>query len=61
MCINVVALEPGKIIMPSGSPNTKKKLEEANVEVIEVELGEIMKGWGAIHCMSVFLNRDPIL
>ncbi|MGB4587914.1 MAG: arginine deiminase family protein [Clostridiaceae bacterium] len=60
MCINVVALEPGKIVMPSGSPNTRKKLEEANIEVIEVDLTEIMKGWGAIHCMSVFLNRDPV-
>ena len=60
ICINVVALEPGKIVMPSGSPNTKKKLEEANVQVIELDLTEIMKGWGAIHCMSVFLNRDPI-
>lgn len=60
MAINFVALEPGKIVMPSGSPNTKEKLEDAGVEVIEVELGEIMNGWGSVHCMTVFLNRDPI-
>lgn len=60
MAINFVALEPGKIVMPSGCPNTKHKLEEAGVEVIEVDLDEIMNGWGAIHCMTVFLNRDPI-
>lgn len=60
MCVNIVALEPGKILMPAGSPNTKKKLEKSGVEVIDVHLDEIMKGWGAIHCMSVFLNRDPV-
>lgn len=60
MATNFVALEPGKIVMPTGSPNTKGKLEEAGIEVIEVKLDEIMKGWGAMHCMSVFLNREPV-
>ncbi len=60
MAINVVALEPGKILMVKGNPNTKKKIEDASVEVIEVDLSEIKKGWGAIHCMSVFLKRDSI-
>lgn len=60
MAINVVALEPGKIVMPANCPDTKSKLEKAGVEVIEVELDEIMKGWGAIHCMTVFLERDPL-
>jgi arginine deiminase len=55
-----VALEPGKILMVKGNPNTKKKIEDAGVEVIEVDLSEIKKGWGAIHCMSVFLKRDSI-
>lgn len=61
MCTNVVALKPGKILMPFGSPNTREKLEDEGIEVIEVKMDEIMKGWGAIHCMSVFLNRDPII
>jgi N-dimethylarginine dimethylaminohydrolase len=60
MTTNVVALEPGKIVMPTGSPNTKAKLEAEGIEVIEVELGEIMKGWGAMHCMTVFLKRDAL-
>ncbi len=60
MATNFVALEPGKIVMPAGSPNTKGKLMEAGVEVIEVELNEIMKGWGAMHCMTVFLKREPV-
>lgn len=60
MAINVVALEPGKILMPANCPNTKAKLEEEGIEVIEVELDEIIKGWGALHCMTAFLKRDPI-
>jgi N-dimethylarginine dimethylaminohydrolase len=60
MCLNLVALEPGKILMPAGSPNTKKMLEDEGIQVTEVHLEEIMKGWGAIHCMSVFLNREPV-
>ena len=58
MAINFVAIEPGKIVMPAGSPKTRAKLEQAGVEVIEVEMDEIMKGWGSIHCMTVFLKRD---
>ena len=60
MAINVVALEPGKVLMVAGNPKTKKKLEDAGVEVIEIDFSEIKKGWGAMHCMSVFLNRDPV-
>lgn len=59
-CTNFVALEPGKIVMPAGNQETKSKLEEADIEVIEVKMDEINKGWGAIHCMTAFLNRDPI-
>ncbi|GAA4707509.1 dimethylarginine dimethylaminohydrolase family protein [Brevibacillus fulvus] len=59
-CTNFVALEPGKVLMPAGNPETKAKMEDAGVTVIEVEMDEIMKGWGAIHCMTVFLRRDPI-
>jgi len=58
--VNFVAVEPGVITMPAGSPKTRAKLEKAGVEVIEVELDEIMKGWGASHCMTVALKRDPV-
>ena len=60
MALNVVALSPGKIVMPGGNPNTKRVLEEAGVEVIEADLTELMNGWGAIHCTTAFLRRDPI-
>ncbi|MED4205498.1 dimethylarginine dimethylaminohydrolase family protein [Neobacillus mesonae] len=59
-CINFVGLEPGKVVMPANCPEMKAKLEDAGVTVIEVEVTEILKGWGAIHCMTAFLNRDPV-
>ncbi len=58
--INFVALRPGKVVMPSGNPRTKALLEEAGVECLELDLSEIVKGWGAMHCMTAFLKRDPI-
>jgi arginine deiminase len=60
MGLNFVALEPGKVIMPSNNPKTKNLLESNDIEVIEVDLDEIMNGWGALHCMTAFLNRDPL-
>ncbi|MDD4108936.1 MAG: arginine deiminase family protein [Prolixibacteraceae bacterium] len=58
--LNFVGLEPGKIVMPAGCPDTKNKLEEAGITVVETEVDEIMNGWGAMHCMTVFLRRSPI-
>ncbi len=59
-CINFVALEPGKIVMPAGSPEIKAKMEDAGIHVLEADMSEILKGWGAIHCMTAFLKRDPV-
>ncbi|TET36993.1 MAG: amidinotransferase [Planctomycetota bacterium] len=55
---NVVALEPGKLVMPAGNPVTKKRLEDSGCTVIEIDLKEIQKSGGAMHCMTGFLKRD---
>lgn len=60
LAANFVVLEPGKIVMPAGNPLTKKLLVDAGVEVIEVDISEIRKGGGALHCITAFLKRDPI-
>lgn len=59
-CQNSVALRPGKIVMPTGCPKTVAALEKAGVEVIQVDLSEVMKGNGAVHCMTAFLKRDSV-
>ncbi len=60
LAINTVALEPGKILMAAGNPNTKDLLEENGVETIELDISELLKGGGGIHCMTGLLKRDPI-
>jgi arginine deiminase len=60
MALNVVALSPGKVVMAAGNPNTRALLESNGVEVVEAEISELMNGWGALHCMTGFLRRDPI-
>jgi len=46
--------------MPKGNPGTKSILEEAGIQCIEVDLSEIVKGWGAVHCMTAFLKRESV-
>jgi len=58
--LNFVALEPGKVVMPAGNPLSRRVLEDGGIEVIEADISELMKGRGAIHCMTAFLKRDPI-
>lgn len=57
---NFVALEPGKIAMCNGCPDTKKLLEAEGVECIEVIVDNILMAGGAIHCSTAFLERDPV-
>lgn len=58
LSINFVALEPGKVVMPAGNPMTQEALESAGIEVVTVDITELLKGWGAIHCMTGPLKRE---
>jgi N-dimethylarginine dimethylaminohydrolase len=58
--VNFVALEPGFVLLPAGNPQTVQVLEEGGVRCIEVEMTEILKGMGAVHCCTGFLHRDDI-
>jgi N-dimethylarginine dimethylaminohydrolase len=57
---NFVALEPGKIVMCEGCDETKKLLESAGVTCITTPIYNIRVAAGAIHCMTAFLQRDPV-
>ncbi|RIK43710.1 MAG: amidinotransferase [Chloroflexi bacterium] len=56
--MNFVALAPGKILMPSGSVRMKERYQAAGVECVEVDISELIKGGGGIHCMTGFLYRE---
>lgn len=60
MAINVVALAPGHVIMPTGNPQTRELLERNGIGCYEVQVSELMKGGGATHCMTGVLKRDKI-
>lgn len=54
---NFVALEPGLVVLPAGNPRTQELLENNGIKVITVEMFEIMKGRGALHCITAYLKR----
>lgn len=60
LALNCVALAPGSVVMASGNPKTKKILEKHDIQVIEQNVSEILKGWGSIHCMTAILKREPV-
>ncbi len=55
--INFVALEPGVVVQPEGNPLTRELMEEQGVKVITIDFSEILKAWGAIHCVTGVLKR----
>jgi len=60
LALNLVALEPGKVLMAAGFPETRAFLERQGIAVSEVEVSELRKGWGSLHCMTAVLKRDPV-
>ena len=55
--VNFVALRPGLVVQPDGNPRCREVLEENGIEVIPVDFSEILKGFGAVHCVTAFLKR----
>jgi N-dimethylarginine dimethylaminohydrolase len=60
LALNVVALGPGHVVMAAGNPNTRAFLERLDVRVEDIDVSEILKGWGSIHCMTAVLRRASI-
>jgi len=60
LSLNFVALSPGVILFSSGFPKTKTALNEHGIKVIEIDVSELRKGWGSLHCMTAVLKREPI-
>ena len=60
MAINMVAIEPGLVLIPAGCTTTINCLKQHKIDVIPVDVSELMKGGGAIHCMTGVIYREPI-
>jgi N-dimethylarginine dimethylaminohydrolase len=57
MALNMVPLAPRVVVMPAGNPITRGVLGDAGVEVHEVEVDELMRGGGSVHCMTGVVKR----
>ena len=57
---NCIALEPGKVLFSAKGVKTRKNLEKAGIEVVPVDITEINKLGGGIHCSTLPLLRDSI-
>jgi len=57
---NVLALAPRRCVLVEGNPETRRALERAGAEVIEIEGSEIcLKGSGGPTCLTRPLVRSP--
>ncbi|UOY02254.1 dimethylarginine dimethylaminohydrolase family protein [Blastococcus sp. PRF04-17] len=57
--VNMITIEPRKVIMNEGSPKTRALLEKAGVETIEIPYDEVQRYGGGIRCTTMQLVRDP--
>ena len=44
--------------MPTGAPRQKAIFEDAGITCVEIDVSELIKAGGGIHCMTAFLKRD---
>ncbi|MCF2945055.1 dimethylarginine dimethylaminohydrolase family protein [Paenibacillus tarimensis] len=57
LTINCLAVRPGRVIFPASGVRTSKLLQENGVEVVPVDVSEMYKMGGGIHCMTLPLIR----
>jgi N-dimethylarginine dimethylaminohydrolase len=56
--LNGVCLAPGHYLMPAGSDSMRRAYEAAGVTVHPIDVSELIKAGGGIHCLTAFLKRD---
>ena len=57
---NFVTLGPRRVLMPEGCPILRAAYEDAGIECVTVELGEIHKCAGGIGCLSGVVTRERV-
>jgi N-dimethylarginine dimethylaminohydrolase len=58
MGTNVLSIRPGRVVMVAENDKTRKALEKAGVDVIEVLMRELQKGGGGPRCCTLPLLRE---
>jgi arginine deiminase len=60
MAINMVALEPNLVLIPAQTPKMQMVLKEHGISTIEVDVSELMKAGGAMHCLTGIVQRELV-
>lgn len=57
MSINFVSVNDEMLLINKGAKDTIEKYHSCGVECIEIDVSELMKGGGSIHCLSGVIKR----
>ncbi len=60
LCMNMVALRPRRVVIGSGCDGVRRVLESEGIDIIEVEVDEVLRGGGGVHCLTGVLAREPV-
>jgi len=60
MTTNCLCLSPGKVLFSAGGERTMDELAKNGIDVIPIQVDELNKMGGGIHCSSLVLDRDDI-
>jgi len=58
IALNLLVIEPGLVLMESGQPYIKKRLEAHGIEVIDTPMDMARTLGGGIHCCTLDLHRS---
>jgi N-dimethylarginine dimethylaminohydrolase len=56
--MNFVALAPRQVVMPSGCPSVRERLNDAGVATYEVDISEYCKAAGGLGCLTGIVRRQ---
>jgi N-dimethylarginine dimethylaminohydrolase len=57
---NLLALGDGAVLTAATTPRIDAELERRGVRVVAVDLSELVKCGGGVHCLTMPLARDPL-
>lgn len=56
--MNLVTIAPGRVVMPTGAPVTRRRLEAAGIDVQTVPISQYARAAGGLGCLTGILHRQ---